>query len=263
MSASIESLLDKRILVLDGAMGTMIQAKGLGEADYRGERFSEHSDDLLGNNELLTLSRPDVIESIHHAFLEANADIIETNTFGANAVAQADYGLESICRELNVEAARLARRAADAWTARTPDRPRFVAGAIGPTPRTLSISPDVADPAARNITFDALLAVYREAALGLIEGGADLILVETIFDTLNAKAALVAIDEIFEERGERPAVRTHRRRRLRQNISSAASRPRAAGGSAGTLGGGVSAINASINSPSRSLDISQIITPPS
>ncbi|HIL02305.1 MAG TPA: methionine synthase, partial [Myxococcales bacterium] len=200
---NIESLLDERILVLDGAMGTMIQARGLGEADYRGERFAGHPDDLMGNNELLTLSRPDVIESIHHAFLEAGADIIETNTFGANAVAQSDYGLESICRELNVEAAQLARRAADAWTARTPDRPRFVAGAIGPTPRTLSISPDVADPAARNITFDALLAVYREAALGLIEGGADLLLVETIFDTLNAKAALVAIDEVFEERGQR------------------------------------------------------------
>ena len=200
---NIESLLDERILVLDGAMGTMIQARGLGEADYRGERFAGHPDDLKGNNELLTLSRPDVIESIHHAFLEAGADIIETNTFGANAVAQSDYGLESICRELNVEAAQLARRAADAWTARTPDRPRFVAGAIGPTPRTLSISPDVADPAARNITFDALLAVYREAALGLIEGGADLLLVETIFDTLNAKAALVAIDEVFEERGQR------------------------------------------------------------
>ncbi len=200
---AIESLLDERILVLDGAMGTMIQARGLGEADYRGERFAQHPLDLLGNNELLTLSRPDVIESIHHAFLEAGADIIETNTFGSNAVAQADYGLESICRELNVEASRLARRAADEWTARTPDRPRLVAGAIGPTPRTLSISPDVSDPAARNITFDALRTVYREATLGLIEGGADLLLVETIFDTLNAKAALVAIDEIFEEQGQR------------------------------------------------------------
>ena len=200
---TIESLLDERILVLDGAMGTMIQTRGLVETDYRGERFAQQDQDLLGNNELLTLTRPDVIESIHHAFLEAGADIIETNTFGANAVAQADYGLESICRELNIEASRLARRAADAWTARDPGRPRWVAGAIGPTPRTLSISPDVSDPAARNITFDALRTVYREATLGLIEGGADLLLVETIFDTLNAKAALVAIDEIFQERGER------------------------------------------------------------
>ena len=200
---SIESALAERILVLDGAMGTMIQAQGLEEVDFRAERFAHHPADVVGNNELLCLTRADVIESIHDRFLEAGADIIETNTFGANAVAQADYGLESICHELNVEAARVARRAADAWTARTPDRPRWVAGAIGPTPRTLSISPDVADPAARNITFDELRTVYREAAAGLIEGGVDLLLVETIFDTLNAKAALVAIDEIFEERGER------------------------------------------------------------
>ena len=202
-SSSIQTLLEERILVLDGAMGTMIQAREFSEADYRGERFAEHPSDLVGNNELLALTAPDVIESIHEAFLEAGADIIETNTFGANGVAQADYGLESICFELNVEAARLARRAADRWSERTPDRPRWVAGAIGPTPRTLSISPDVADPAARNITFDALRSVYREAAQGLIEGGVDLLLVETIFDTLNAKAALVAIDEIFEETGRR------------------------------------------------------------
>ena len=202
-SQPIQSILDERILILDGAMGTMIQARELTESDYRGERFAHHGSDLAGDNELLCLTRPDVIESIHDLFLEAGADIIETNTFGANAVAQADYGLEAICHELNVEAARLARRSADAWTARTPDRPRWVAGALGPTPRTLSISPDVADPAARNITFEELRSVYREATAGLIEGGVDLLLVETIFDTLNAKAALVAIDEIFEERGER------------------------------------------------------------
>ncbi|MCS5635210.1 MAG: methionine synthase [Myxococcota bacterium] len=202
-SEPIQSILDERILILDGAMGTMIQARGLTEADYRSERFADHGSDLAGDNELLCLTRPDVIESIHELFLEAGADIIETNTFGANAVAQGDYDLQPICHELNVEAARLARRTADAWTARTPDRPRWVAGAIGPTPRTLSISPDVSDPAARSISFDELRAVYREAAAGLIEGGVDLLLLETIFDTLNAKAALVAIDEIFEERGER------------------------------------------------------------
>ncbi len=202
-SQSLQALLDQRILVLDGAMGTMVQSHGLVEADFRGERFAQHASDVAGNNELLSLTRPDLIESIHHAFLEAGADIIETNTFGANGVAQGDYGLEGLCRELNVESARIARRAADAFSERTPSQPRFVAGAIGPTPRTLSISPDVSDPAARNITFDALKAVYREAVQGLIEGGVDLLLVETIFDTLNAKAALVAIDEIFEEEGRK------------------------------------------------------------
>ncbi|MDE0885082.1 MAG: methionine synthase [Myxococcota bacterium] len=199
----IQSLLEERILVLDGAMGTMIQNQGLTESDFRGDRFGDHASDLAGNNELLSLTRPEIIESIHHAFLEAGADIIETNTFGANAIAQADYGLETLCRELNIESARLARRAADAFTERTPDRPRWVAGALGPTPRTLSLSPDVSDPAARNITFDALRVVYREAVEALIDGGVDLLLVETIFDTLNAKAALVAIDEVFEERGQK------------------------------------------------------------
>ncbi|MEE3326265.1 MAG: methionine synthase [Myxococcota bacterium] len=202
-SQSIEKALRERILILDGAMGTMIQEQSLTESDFRGERFADHDQDLAGDNELLTLTRPDVIRQIHHDFLEAGADIIETNTFGSNAIAQADYGLEGICHELNVEAARLARGAAAEWTEKTPDRPRFVAGAIGPTPRTLSISPDVTDPGARSITWDALYQVYRESALGLIDGGVDVLLIETIFDTLNAKAALVAIDEIFEERGER------------------------------------------------------------
>ena len=200
---SIEEALAERILVLDGAMGTMIQNQGLSESDFRGERFADHPQDLAGDNELLTLTRPDVIRGIHADFLEAGADIIETNTFGSNAVAQGDYGLEDICYELNVEAARLAKDVAAEWTARTPDRPRFVAGAIGPTPRTLSISPDVTDPGARSITWDALHQVYRESTLGLIEGGVDIILIETIFDTLNAKAALVAIEEIFEEQGQR------------------------------------------------------------
>ena len=200
---TLETALNERILILDGAMGTMIQSQKLGEADFRGDRFPDHAQDLKGDNELLTLTRPDVIRSIHGDFLEAGADIIETNTFGANAIAQADYGLEEICFELNREAARLAVEAAAEWTKKTPDRPRFVAGAIGPTPRTLSLSPDVSDPGARNVTWDALYNVYREAALGLMEGGVDVLLIETIFDTLNAKAALVAIDEIFEERGER------------------------------------------------------------
>ncbi|MBW2233170.1 MAG: methionine synthase [Deltaproteobacteria bacterium] len=199
----LERLLGERVLVIDGAMGTMIQSYELGEDDFRGDRFSDHDRDLAGDNELLSLTRPDVIEEVHQLFLEAGADILETNTFGSNRVAQADYGLEPICHELNVASARLARRIADAWTARTPDKPRFVAGAIGPTPKTLSMSPDVGNPAARTICFDELRDVYREATLGLIEGGVDILLVETIFDTLNAKAALVAIDEIFEERGER------------------------------------------------------------
>ena len=197
-----EAALSERILVLDGAMGTMIQGLGLKEADFRGLRFNEHPQELAGDNELLTLTQPDSIRQIHNDFLEAGADIIETNTFGSNAIAQADYGLESICFELNREAALLARGIADEWTKKTPNQPRFVAGAIGPTPRTLSISPDVTDPAARSVTFDELYNVYREATLGLIDGGVDLLLIETIFDTLNAKAALVAIDEIFEETGQ-------------------------------------------------------------
>ena len=190
-----------RILLVDGAMGTMIQRRGLSEADFRGNRFREHDRDLKGDNDLLVLTRPDVIENIHHEYLEAGSDIIETNTFNGTSVSQADYGLEAIVYELNVEAARLAKRASTVWTNRTPDRPRFVAGAIGPTNRTLSISPDVNDPAARPITFDALRDAYAEQARGLLDGGVDLLLVETIFDTLNAKAAIVALREEFEQRG--------------------------------------------------------------
>ena len=193
--------LSRRILMLDGAMGTMIQRYGLTEQDFRGTRFSAHGHDLKGDNDLLVLTRPDVISAIHRQYLDAGSDILETNSFNSNAVAQADYGLESIVYELNLEAARLARAAADEWTARTPDRPRFVAGSMGPTNRILSISPDVNNPAARNITFDQLREAFKEQVRGLIDGGCDLLLLETIVDTLNAKAGIVAIEEVFEERG--------------------------------------------------------------
>src|ERR1700693_4173474 len=201
-TALLESLLDKRILVLDGAMGTMIQAHKLGEAEYRGPAacgLHAHAHDLKGDNDLLVLTRPDVVRSIHHAFLEAGADIIETNTFNATRIAQADYKLEHRVREINLAAARIARECADAWTAKTPDKPRFVAGALGPTNRTATISPDVNDPGFRNVSYDELAAAYTEAIDGLVEGEVDLLLVETVFDTLNAKAALFAIDTYFEE----------------------------------------------------------------
>ncbi|MBE7367648.1 homocysteine S-methyltransferase family protein [Ramlibacter pallidus] len=198
---ALPGLLAQRILVLDGAMGTMIQRFRLTEADYRGERFRDHPKDLKNNSDLLVLTRPDVVRDIHEGYLAAGADIIETNTFGANAPAQDDYGLGHLAREMNLAAAKLAREAADKFS--TPDKPRFVAGALGPTPRTASISPDVNDPGARNVDFETLRAAYHEQVEGLLEGGVDLILVETIFDTLNAKAALFAIDEVFVERGER------------------------------------------------------------
>ena len=200
-AAQLPELLAERILILDGAMGTMIQRYKLGESDYRGERFKDHPKDLKGNNELLQFTRPDVISAIHEGYLAAGADLIETNTFGATRIAQSDYGLADEARGMNLAAARLARAACDKFT--TPERPRFVAGAFGPTPRTASISPDVNDPAARNVSFDELRAAYREQAEALLEGGADLFLVETIFDTLNAKAAIFAIDEVFEATGER------------------------------------------------------------
>ena len=197
---ALESLLATRILLLDGAMGTMIQGRQLGEADFRGERFRAHPRELRGNNDLLTLTRPDVISAIHDAYLAAGSDIIETNTFSGNAISQADYGLESIVYDLNLAGAHLARAAADAWTAKTPEKPRFVAGSIGPTTRILSISPDVNNPSFRNLTFDQLCRAYQEQARGLIDGGCDLLLVETIVDTLNAKAAIVAIDELYDAR---------------------------------------------------------------
>ncbi|NNL64118.1 MAG: methionine synthase [Woeseiaceae bacterium] len=198
--ASLFSLLDERIVVLDGAMGTMIQARSLGEDDYRGERFADWEHDLKGNNDLLSLTRPDVIREIHDAFLESGADIIETNTFNSNAPSMADYGMESLVTELNLAAARLAREAADACAAKD-GQPRFVAGALGPTNRTASISPDVNDPGFRNIGFDELADTYEVAASALIEGGVDFLLVETIFDTLNAKAAIFGVKRAFRASG--------------------------------------------------------------
>lgn len=202
---TLPELLKQRILILDGAMGTMIQQYKLSEADYRGlpgnTRFEKHPGDLKGNNELLVLTQPQIIQKIHEEYLEAGADIIETNTFGATSVAQEDYKMPELAREMNEVSAQLARLACDKYS--TVDKPRFVAGAIGPTPKTASISPDVNDPGARNVNFDTLRASYREQIEGLFAGGVDLFLVETIFDTLNAKAALFALDEFFEETGER------------------------------------------------------------
>jgi 5-methyltetrahydrofolate--homocysteine methyltransferase len=200
-SSELRQLLAQRLLVLDGAMGTMVQRHGLTEADYRGERFRDHAHDLKGNNDLLVLTRPDVIGGIHAAYLEAGADIVETCTFNSTAVSQADYRLEHLVFELNVEGAKLARRRCDEWTAKTPEKPRFVAGVLGPTSRTCSISPDVNDPGYRNVSFDVLVENYTEAIRGLVEGGADILLVETIFDTLNAKAALFAIEQFFAAAG--------------------------------------------------------------
>ncbi|MET0550949.1 MAG: homocysteine S-methyltransferase family protein [Xanthomonas sp.] len=213
--------LSERILIIDGAMGTMIQRHGLQEADYRGERFAEGYDaqaghvhgpgcdhapqghDLKGNNDLLLLTRPEVLAEIHRAYLDAGADLLETNTFNATAISQADYHLEHLVYELNKAGAQVARACCDAVEALTPDKPRFVIGVLGPTSRTASISPDVNDPGFRNTSFDALRATYREAIDGLIDGGADTLMVETIFDTLNAKAALYAIEEVFDARGGR------------------------------------------------------------
>ena len=199
--AALPAILQQRIAIIDGAMGTMIQRYRLGEADFRGARFTAHPKDLKGNNDLLVLTRPDIVRDIHAQYLAAGADLIETNTFGATSIAQDDYGLAHIAREMNVAAALLAREAADA--ASTPERPRLVAGALGPTPRTASISPDVNDPGARNTSFDLLREAYYEQASGLLEGGCDLFLVETVFDTLNAKAAIFALDELMENTGER------------------------------------------------------------
>ena len=203
-----------RILILDGGMGTMLQGHQLDESGYRGERFSaghdscggpghDHACDLKGNNDLLSLTQPDIIRGIHEAYLEAGADLVETNTFNATRISQADYHLEHLVPELNRRGAELARQACDGWTARTPDKPRFVIGVLGPTSRTASISPDVNDPGFRNVTYQELVDNYTEATLALIEGGADLIMVETIFDTLNAKAALFALEESFRQVGGR------------------------------------------------------------
>jgi 5-methyltetrahydrofolate--homocysteine methyltransferase len=198
--AALEKAANERILIIDGAMGTMIQRHKLGEEHYRGERFADHSKDVKGNNDLLVLTQPKVIEGIHGEYLTAGADLIETNTFNAQRISLADYHMEELGYEMNVEAAKLARRAADAWTAKTPEKPRFVAGAVGPTNRTASISPDVNNPGYRNVDFDELRDAYKEQVRGLIDGGADIILIETIFDTLNAKAAGFATLEVFEEK---------------------------------------------------------------
>ena len=196
----LPEILANRIAILDGAMGTMVQRLKLSEAQFRGERFKDFHKDVKGNNELLVLTQPQFITDIHEGYLAAGADLIETDTFGATTVAQADYDMQDLAREMNVTAARLARAACDKFS--TPEKPRFAVGALGPTPKTASISPDVNDPGARNITFEALRQSYHEQASGLIEGGADVLMVETIFDTLNAKAALFAIEEVYDETGE-------------------------------------------------------------
>jgi len=195
----LEDALKERILVIDGAMGTMIQRHKLEEKDYRGERFKDWASDLKGNNDLLSLTQPDIIEGIHRQYLEAGADIIETNTFNAQAISMADYHMEALAYEINVAAAKLARKAADDFTAKDPAKPRFVAGAIGPMSKTLSLSPDVNNPGFRAVTFDEVTTAYYEQVKGLVDGGADLLLIETIFDTLNAKAAIFAIKKYFRD----------------------------------------------------------------
>jgi 5-methyltetrahydrofolate--homocysteine methyltransferase len=200
-TALLRAQLDSRILIIDGAMGTMIQRHKLEEAAFRGERFADWHRDVKGNNDLLVLTQPDIIRGIHDAYCAAGADLLETNSFNSTRVSQSDYGMEDLVLELNREAARLARETADAWTAKTPDRPRFVAGVLGPTSRTCSLSPDVNNPAFRNVTFDALVENYYEATAGLVEGGADIIMIETVFDTLNAKAAIFAVQEYFLKSG--------------------------------------------------------------
>ena len=200
---SIHDQSARRILILDGGLGTMIQGYGLSEEDYRGTRFADWKILLKGCNDLLVLTRPQVIAEIHEAYLKAGADIISTDTFNASAVSMADYGLEAYVYEMNRAAAALARKVADGYTLRNPSKPRFVAGSIGPTNRTASISPDVNNPGYRAVTFDDLRASYAEQVRGLLDGGADVLLIETIFDTLNAKAALFAIEETFAERGRR------------------------------------------------------------
>ena len=199
----IKPELAKRILVLDGAMGTMIQRYKLDEAGYRGERFKDYSRLLKGNNDLLSITQPQIIKEIHEAYLEAGADIIETNTFNGTKISQSDYGLEDLVYELNLKSAQIAREAADKFTKANPEKPRFVAGALGPTNKTASMSPEVNDPGFRAINFDRLVSDYHEQASALLEGGVDLLLVETIFDTLNAKAALFSINELMKEKGEK------------------------------------------------------------
>lgn len=200
--AALEKAASERLVILDGAFGTMIQAYDLSEADFRGERFADHKRPLKGNNDLLVLTRPDIIREIHDQYLDAGADITSTNTFSGTTIAQADYALEHVVDDINIAAARIAREACDAFTAKD-GKPRLVAGAIGPTNKTLSLSPDVNDPARRDVTFEEVAEAYKQQTRGLIEGGADIVLIETIFDTLNAKAAIYAAEEVFDELGER------------------------------------------------------------
>ena len=197
--ASLTAQLQERILILDGGMGTMIQGCKFTEEDFRGSRFADWPSDLKGNNDLLCMTQPERIKALHKGYLDAGADIIETNSFNATSIAMADYDMQAISREINVAAAQLARKACDEFTAKNPDKPRLVAGVIGPTSRTASISPDVNDPGKRNVTFDELVEAYTESCEALIEGGSDLILIETIFDTLNAKAAAFAVEGVFEK----------------------------------------------------------------
>ena len=199
MKKTIQHCLKERILIIDGAMGTMIQQHKLQEADYRGKRFKDWHSDVKGNNDLLSITQPQIIIDIHKQYLEAGADIIETNTFSSTRIAQADYDMQSLAYELNVAAAKCARAAADEYTAKDPSKPRFVAGAIGPLNKTLSLSPDVNNPGYRAVTFDEVAAAYTEQIIGLVDGGVDILLVETIFDTLNAKAAIYAIKKYFRE----------------------------------------------------------------
>ncbi|MBP9097222.1 MAG: homocysteine S-methyltransferase family protein [Ferruginibacter sp.] len=198
---NIKALLKERILIIDGAMGTMIQRHKLEEADYRGERFKDWHTDVKGNNDLLSITQPAIITGIHKLYLEAGADIIETNTFSSTSIAQADYDMQSLAYELNVASAKCARVAADEYTKKNPDKPRFVAGAIGPLNKTLSLSPDVNNPGFRAVTFDEVAAAYQEQIKGLVDGGVDILLIETIFDTLNAKAAIYAINKYNRETG--------------------------------------------------------------
>ena len=197
----IIDILNQRILVLDGAMGTMVQSYDLNESDFRGEQFKDHNFDLMGNNDILTLTRPDIVRDIHSVYLDAGADLIETNTFNSTSISQADYKMEDIVYRLNYSAASIAVKAAKRFTKRTPTKPRFVCGAIGPTNKTASMSPNVSKPEYRNITFDELVVAYKEQAKGLMDGGVDIFLVETVFDTLNCKAALFAIQSLFHEKG--------------------------------------------------------------
>ena len=201
MAKKIEEILKERILVLDGAMGTMIQRHVLEEEDFRGDRFKDHEHPLKGNNDLLSITRPDIIKDIHRQYFEAGADIVETNTFSGTTIAQADYHLEDAVYDINYLSAKIAREVADDFTANEPHKPRFIAGSMGPTNRLASMSPDVNDPGYRNITFDGLRVAFKEQAKGLFDGGVDMFLVETITDTLNAKAALFALSELFEEEG--------------------------------------------------------------